>query len=131
VVVMMENRSFDHYTGWLPKLERYMETGRQLYGRGFTLAARNRVSYTNPERERIPTVPVTELSGGDTSRLCGYRIPGHTWFEGRRQRSAGFLARGTGNDRYAIAFHTQLRRPPARSTYKGARDRVWFADVPN
>jgi phospholipase C len=106
VVVMMENRSFDHYTGWLPEAERYMENGRRLYGRGFTLAARNRVTYKNPAREQVPTIAVTELTGGQTSRLCDYRIPGHTWFEGRRQRDAGFLARGTGNDRYAIAFHT-------------------------
>jgi phospholipase C len=103
---MMENRSFDHYTGWLPRVAQYIETGRELYGRGFTVAARNRVNYANPERERVPTLPVADLPDGRGTRLCEYRIPGHTWFEGRRQRDAGFLERGTGNDRYAIAFHT-------------------------
>ena len=32
VVVMMENRSFDHYLGWLAADEAYLEAGRSAYG---------------------------------------------------------------------------------------------------
>ena len=35
VVCMMENRSFDHYLGWLGTDETYREAGRSRYGRRF------------------------------------------------------------------------------------------------
>src|SRR4051794_5045666 len=37
VVLMMENRSFDHYLGWLGSDERYLEAGRSRWGSKFTV----------------------------------------------------------------------------------------------
>src|ERR1700749_2123870 len=33
VVLMMENRSFDHYLGWLGADEHYLQRGRSRYGK--------------------------------------------------------------------------------------------------
>jgi phospholipase C len=37
VVVMMENRSFDHLLGWAGTDAAYLDAGRQRYGADFTL----------------------------------------------------------------------------------------------
>ncbi len=118
VVLMMENRSLDHYLGWLGSDEAYLEAGRRRYGSGFHVDAKVEVSYRSPDTgERVSTQP---LVGGSVAsnpwRGCDHPIPGHTWDEGRRQLEDGFLARGSGNDEYAISyflrddllFHTEL-----------------------
>jgi len=38
------------------------------------------------------------------TRGCSYRVPGHDWFASRIQRDQGFLAPGSGNDEYALAY---------------------------
>src|SRR5689334_13784970 len=44
VVMMMENRSFDHYAGWLGGDESYIEAGRSRWGGGFKIDARTAAS---------------------------------------------------------------------------------------
>jgi phospholipase C len=62
VVIMMENRSFDHYVGWLADDLSYLEEGRRRYGNAF------RVNGKRP----------SELSGSerpDGSHPAGGRVP--------------------------------------------------------
>jgi phospholipase C len=94
VVLMMENRSFDHYLGWLPAAD-----GRQA---GLSYVDVNGVS-----RATHPLAP--DFQG------CGHLIPGHLWNQGRVQfaggRCDGFLASGSGNDTYAIGYYRQRDLP--------------------
>src|SRR5689334_9184145 len=48
VIVMMENRSFDHYLGWLGDDHAYREAGRRLYGKKFRIDARVHAVYADP-----------------------------------------------------------------------------------
>src|SRR5262245_1738828 len=48
VVLMMENRSFDHYLGWLGEDEGYVDDGRRRYRKGFHGTA------PSPEKQRLP-----------------------------------------------------------------------------
>ena len=119
VVLMMENRSFDHYLGWLGDDEPYLEAGRRRYGHGFKISARNDVTY--PDRLGNP-VETYRLVGAPTQtnpwRGCGHPNPGHGWFAGRAELNDGFLAPGSGNDVYALGYygaedlavHAQLAR---------------------
>ena len=105
VVVMMENRSFDHYFGWLPSDGAYLEAGRRRYGATFSVAGNNRQTYTAPGGKRHPTSHLGPQSPvNDPARGCGHPDPGHGWFEGRIQRDQGFLAHNTGNDIFAIGY---------------------------
>ena len=93
VVLMMENRSFDHYLGWLPKAD-----GRQV---GLTY---------------------TDFQGGvhQTHRLspdfqgCAHPDPDHSWEGGRAQlnggRMDGFLRSGR-NDEFAIGYYAKRDLP--------------------
>jgi phospholipase C len=105
VIVMMENRSFDHYFGWLPNDESYMEAGRRRYGDSFGVEGDNHQTYLAPDG----TPHQTHYLGdheivSDPSRGCGHPDPGHGWDEGRAQRDHGFIAKGTGNDDFAIGY---------------------------
>src|SRR5581483_9993860 len=53
VIMMMENRSFDHYFAWLPKDETYMEAGRSRHGAGFSVNATNQTSFVDPHGHRL------------------------------------------------------------------------------
>ncbi len=94
VILMMENRSFDHYLGWLPRAD-----GRQ--------AGLSYVDATGVRRSTHPLAP--DFQG------CGHPIPGHLWPEGRVQfangRCDGFLAPGSGNDIYAIGYYRERDLP--------------------
>jgi phospholipase C len=89
VVLMMENRSFDHYFGWLAgQADAVQDT-----------------SYLNPEGQSVPTRHFTTLgSGGMEYKGCGHPDPGHGWDTGRVQLQSGFLADGTGNDEFALTY---------------------------
>lgn len=96
VVVMMENRSFDHVLGWLPGSD-----GRQ---RG--------LRYADPAgivRRTYPLVP--DYTG------CGHPDPDHSYEGGRIQYAGGamdgFLK--SGNDVYGIGFYTEDDRPFANT----------------
>jgi phospholipase C len=86
VVVMMENRSFDHYLGWLPKAN-----GRQAG-----------LSFPDPDGAMHPTAHLDEFQG------CGHPDPDHSWDGGRIQlnggRCDGWLLGA--NDEYSIGYYT-------------------------
>jgi phospholipase C len=111
VVLMLENRSFDHMIGWLGGNEAYLEAGKQRYGTRFSINARTNLRYRDPNGHMVPTGTIYTLPGGNGFRGCGHEGPGHSWDNGRRQRDAGFLASGTGNDRFAVSYHTEKEMP--------------------
>jgi len=88
VVVMMENRSFDHFLGWLPGAD-----GRQA---GLT--------YRDRDGVRHQTYHLADFQG------CGRADPDHSYEGGRVEynRSAcdGWLRAGA-NDLYAIGYYTR------------------------
>jgi phospholipase C len=92
VVVMMENRSFDHILGWLPDAD-----GRQ-----------NGLSFATPDGRRHKTFHQQQLNG------CGFNDPDHSYDGGRIQynggRMNGFLT-DTRNDSFAISYYKPSDRP--------------------
>lgn len=91
VVVMMENRSFDHYFGWLPGAD-----GKQAGLR-----------YPDNEGVLHPTHHLTEYTG------CGFNDPDHSYTGGRIQLDGGRLdgfRRGT-NDDFALGYYTESDFP--------------------
>jgi phospholipase C len=93
VVVMMENRSFDHFLGWLPGAD-----GRQAG-----------LSYTDAAGMAHPTYSLTSLSPPDYQG-CGHPDPDHSYDGARLEYDGGacdgWLRAGM-NDVYAIGYHTQ------------------------
>ena len=88
VVLMMENRSFDHYFGWVPGADAVQDQ-----------------SYTDPSGASVPTRHFSTLgSGGMEYKGCGHPDPGHGWESGRAQLLGGFLADGSGNDEFALTY---------------------------
>ena len=92
VLVMMENRSFDHILGWLPRAD-----GRQAG-----------LSYKGPDGKRHKTHHQKQLNG------CGFLDPDHSYEGGRIQynggRMDGFLT-DTANDSFAISYYKADDRP--------------------
>ncbi|WP_319463889.1 alkaline phosphatase family protein [Micromonospora sp. RTP1Z1] len=88
IVLMMENRSFDHYLGWLPGAD-----GRQA---GLTYVDRAGVKHR--------TYHLTGFQG------CDHPDPDHSYEGGRVQlnggRCDGWLRSGD-NDEFAIGYYTQ------------------------
>jgi phospholipase C len=88
VVLMMENRSFDHYLGWLPGAD-----GRQA---GLT--------YVDKEGKAFQTQRLAPDWQG-----CGHPDPDHSWDGGRGQLNGGkcdgFLK--TGNDIFGISYYEE------------------------
>jgi phospholipase C len=106
VIVMMENRSFDHYLGWLANDDEYLDAGRRRYGRSFSIMGKNKLSYPDPLGKEIPTSHlVTSAEEQQPFRGCNHPIPGHGWNSGRAQRDHGFIGRDTGNDEYALGYY--------------------------
>ncbi len=105
VVVMMENRSFDHWLGWLAEDEAYLEAGRERYGKDFSVDGNQHQTFASP------TGPVTteHLVGAADEpspyQGCGHGDPGHGWDQGRAQRDGGFLAPGSRNDTLATGYY--------------------------
>src|SRR4029079_2606034 len=87
VIVMMENRSFDHYFGWLPTDSAYIEAGRSRYGADFTVDGNNDLTYVAPDGAAVPTHHLGDhQTVNDPARGCGHPDPGHGWDQGRTQR---------------------------------------------
>jgi len=84
IVLMMENRSFDHYFGW--------RTGTQQQ-----VFVDNR-----PEPTYGQLVATHRLAPGDF-RGCGHPDPDHGWDGGRDQLAHGFLSGG--NDEFALGYY--------------------------
>jgi phospholipase C len=89
VVLMMENRSFDHYLGWLPHAD-----GRQAG-----------LAYTDRSGRRLHTHRLTPDFQG-----CAHAGPDHSWDGGREQvhggKMDGFLRSGA-NDEFAIGYYQE------------------------
>jgi phospholipase C len=88
VVLMMENRSFDHYLGWLPHADG-VQAG---------------LSYVDQEGKSWQTRRLAPDWQG-----CGHPDPDHSWEGGRGQLNGGacdgFLK--TGNDVFAISYYEE------------------------
>jgi len=116
VVLMMENRSFDHYFGWFPGAD-----GRNV---GLT--------YPDADGKQIPTHRLTPDYQG-----CGHPDPDHGWNGGRWQYHGGrndrFVTgneRGTGSDEFAIGYYLEedLGFLPAAARAYTNYDR-WFCSL--
>ena len=93
VIVMMENRSFDHLLGWHPTAD----------------ARQEGLSYTDADGTAHSTYPLAPDYMG-----CGHPDPDHS-FEGSREAvnggaMDGFLVAGE-NDEYAIGYYVEQDRP--------------------
>ncbi len=89
VVVMMENRSFDHFLGWLPHAN-----GKQAGLR-----------YPDPAGVMHATYPLAPDYQG-----CGHPDPDHSYEGGRIEYDNGACdgwLKDTSNDIYAIGYYTQ------------------------
>ena len=105
VVVMMENRSFDHYLGWLANDEAYIEAGLSAYGSRFRIAGSQTQQYAKPDTTLVDTYHLETGPTTNPFRGCPFGDPGHSWTAGRAQRDHGFLATGTGNDELALGYY--------------------------
>ncbi|MGB6059211.1 MAG: alkaline phosphatase family protein [Microthrixaceae bacterium] len=105
VVLMMENRSFDHYLGWLGSDGDYLQRGVRRYGPTFRIDAAPKQTYLDLSGKPVDTYELTADSMSNPWRGCGFEDPGHSWDNGRAQRDNGFLGEGTDNDRFAIGYH--------------------------
>src|ERR1700712_412583 len=89
VVLMMENRSFDHYLGWLPGADG-MQSGLQ---------------YTDATGQSFATHRLINDFQG-----CDHPDPDHSWEGGRQQfdggKMDGFLRSGT-NDVFSIGYYAE------------------------
>src|SRR4051794_33507111 len=86
VVLMMENRSFDHYLGWLPHAD-----GHQAG-----------LSYTTRDGQAVATHRLAPDFQG-----CAFNDPNHSWDGGREQVNGGAVGgfpRSGGNDQVAGGF---------------------------
>ncbi len=112
VVLMLENRSFDHLMGWIGTDETYLEAGRKRFGKKFYVDGSIDEKYKNQIGQLINTYPV---SAGDTTgslyRLCGYTTnPGHGWYAGRLAMKKGFLA-PKNNEMNAVTYYPESYVP--------------------
>jgi len=92
VVVMMENRSFDHLLGWLPGAN-----GRQAG-----------LSYLDSEGEAHPTQRLTTYVG------CSHPDPDHSYAGGRSEYDDGKMdgwLRTTTNDTFSIGYYEEADLP--------------------
>ena len=105
VLVMMENRSFDHWLGWMANDEAYLEAGRSAYGADFTIDGAVHQTYPGPNGPVATAHMLDQLAAENPWRGCGHPDPGHGWNPGRAQRDGGFLAAGSGNDQFALGYY--------------------------
>ena len=92
VVVMMENRSFDHYFGWLG------ETG--------LVDGLQQATYLDPQGNPVDTRHASTMGAAEWQG-CGHPDPGHGWGAGRAQLAGGFMADGSGNDEFALTYYNE------------------------
>ena len=109
VVLMMENRSFDHYLGWLPGAD-----GRQVG-----------LAYTTNDGQTLATHRLAPDFQG-----CAFNDPDHSWDGGRTQVNGGamdgFLRSGD-NDAFSVGYYAQDDLPfiPAAAQAFTAYDRFF------
>ena len=92
VVLMMENRSFDHWLGWLADDQAWLDRGRKRYGRSFSIAGDQTRTFPDPVTgSPVSTAYLPELlAAGNPWRGCDHPDPGHSWTAGRAERDQGF-----------------------------------------
>lgn len=106
VVLMMENRSFDHWLGWLATDDAWLDNALTRYGPDAAVVGAPHQTYLDTTGTPVDTAHLLDfLAGGNPWRGCDHPDPGHGWNHGRRQRDLGFLATGTGNDRFATGYY--------------------------
>lgn len=110
IVVMMENRSFDHFLGWVPGAD-----GKQAG-----------LSYRDNKGVAHPTHHLTVRQG------CQFVDPDHSYEGGRVQFAGGRLDgfRKGDNDDFALGYYTEADLPFYSQLVKQAttHDR-WFAPI--
>src|SRR4051794_1939045 len=85
VVVTMENRSFDHFLGWLPGAD-----GKQVN------------SYPDASGQLHPTYRLLDYQG------CGHQDPDHSYTGGRTELNNGACDGWLRvNDEFSIGYYTQ------------------------
>jgi phospholipase C len=92
ILVMMENRSFDHLLGWLPGAN-----GRQAG-----------LLYTDKAGESHPTMQLTTFVG------CAHPDPNHSYAGGRSEYDGGKMdgwLRTTTNDTFSIGYYVEDQLP--------------------
>ena len=102
VVLMMENRSFDHVLGWLPGAN-----GRQ-----------QGLSYVDKDGAAHQTWPL-----GPDFQGCGYEDPDHTWpgidVQYAGGRCDGFLQTAKVGDKFPIGYYREDKLPILSALAKG------------
>ena len=63
VVVVMENRSFDHFFGWLGSDAAYLAAGQARYGSRFRIDGRQDLTYRDPHGAEVATYWLPGASG--------------------------------------------------------------------
>ncbi len=110
IFVCMENRSFDHYLGWLPGAD-----GKQ-----------SGLSYSDDKGVQHPTHHLNIRQG------CAFNDPDHSYEGGRVQFAGGRLDgfRKGDNDDFALGYYTESDLPFYAQLVKQAtvHDR-WFAPI--
>jgi len=107
VVVMMENRSFDHWLGWLAQDWRYLDAGRRRYGRHFSVDGDQHQTFTGPNGPVATQHVPDQANQPNPFQGCGHPDPSHGWTGGRAERDLGFLAPATGNDEFALGYYLE------------------------
>src|SRR4029079_3751503 len=82
VLVMMENRSFDHWLGWMADDEEYGEAGRSAYGADFAVEGAVQQTYPGPNGPVATAHMLDQLAAENPWRGCGHPDPGHGWNPG-------------------------------------------------
>ena len=111
VIVMSENRSFDHWLGWLGSDDAYLEAGRRRYGRFFTINANNRQTYTGPSGPESTQHMIGWNYLTNPYRGCDQSDPNHGWIAGRAQRDHGFIAADANEDLLALGYYERPDLP--------------------
>src|SRR3954447_17439329 len=94
VILMMENRSYDHYFGWLTGVS----------------DATQHATYKNPAGQRVATRHASWMGKAEWQG-CDHPDPGHGWDNGRAQLKGGLLATGSGNDEFALSYYNKGELP--------------------
>jgi phospholipase C len=118
VVVMMENRSFDSYLGWLADDDAYMANGRSRYGAKFRVNGAQNQRYPDPSTGQLVSTYRRSVNDPANWRGCTFNDPGHGWTAGRAERDGGFLAKGSGNDIFALSYFKSGDLPVYRALAK-------------
>jgi phospholipase C len=109
LVLMMENRSVDHYLGWRSAEAAFDGVQHR--------------TYLDADGNPVSTAPWGVTGRGDY-RGCGHEDPGHGWDAGRVQATDndsdgepdGWLQEGSGNDPYALSFYEPTDVPVTAAT---------------